>query len=245
MNIENLRKAVETCNSNKTTWLIVILSVVIGISAMLCYTYYVDDVPQNILYDNNFSIPSESILIEEFSDIRIEIAKEESNLTYGKGGIPIVPKTLNPKEFEIQEFSKYYYTIKNSKSGFAKVELSLYGISGKDVYQTFYAYDAGRIVAEKNLFGPLNSNSFKLEPNYDVMSFEFDKTGEVVDFTVNFKHDSMATWRDVVIIGSIIFSVLAFFVIAITDIVLVALLSVAIFVAEYRKHRSKKEDVEE
>lgn len=243
--IENLRKAVKICDSNKTTWSIVILSIAIGISMMFCYVSYIDEIPQNVSYSNNFSIPRESILIEEFSDIRIEIVEGESNLIYGKGGIPIVPKTLNPKEFEIQEFSRYYYTIQNSESGFAEVKLFLYGISGKDVYQTSYTYNAGLIIAKENSFGPLDPDSFKVKPDYDVVNFEFDKTGEIVDFTISFEHDNRETWLGVVIVSSVIFGVLTFFIIAIADAILIALLSIAIHIAKYREHRNKKGKVEE
>lgn len=244
--IENLRKAVKVCDSNKVSWAIVILSIVIGISAMLCYVDHADEIPQNVSYSNNFSIPSESTLIEEFSDIRIEIVKEESNLTYGKGGIPIVPKTLNSEEFEVQEFSRYcytIYTIQNSESGFAEVELFLYGISGKDVYQTSYTYNAGRIVAKENSFSPLG---LEIEPNYDATHFEFDKIEEVVDFTVNFENNNGETWCRVVLVSFAAFGVLTFFIIAIADAILIALLSIAIHIAKYREYKSKKKkEVEE
>ena len=104
-------------DSNKTIWSSAILSIVIGMAIMLCFVSYIDDVPRNVSYSNSFLIPSESTLIEEFSDIRIEIAEGGSKFVYGKGGVPIVPKTLNPEEFEVQKFSEYYYTIKQTCEG--------------------------------------------------------------------------------------------------------------------------------
>ncbi|MCK5123244.1 MAG: hypothetical protein KAQ87_03810 [Candidatus Pacebacteria bacterium] len=227
------------CDSNKIVWIIAILSVIVGMSIALHYAEYIDDVPESVSYSNNFSVPSESIL-KEFSDIRIEIAEDGSDLIYGKGGIPIAFKTLNPEEFEIQEFSKYYYTIQNNNaSGFAKVELTLCGISGRDAYQTFYAYDAGRIIAEENSFGPLDFGTIK--PEYDIVNFEFKKIGEIINFTINFEHNSKSTWNEAVIGNFVIFSVLIFFIIVILDIILFMSLGVIIFIAEYNKYRNRND----
>lgn len=242
---KNARKLAKKCDSSKTIWPIVVLSVIVGLCSAFGYAGLVDDVPESASYSGNISIPAGAVLVSDFADITILVREGESNLTYGKGGIPLAPITLNEAEFKAQEFSKYYYTLgqkdtdKFGDKMLAEVDLVIFGVSGKDIYQFSCTYHTGSIVAEENSFSPWSLE--KLEPSYDVSNFEVRKTEEIISFTSTFRYDNKDTWWNVVFVSFFAYGAITFVLLIFADLVLLVLLIIVIFIA---KDTGKKDEPE-
>ena len=244
--VENLKRAKDTCDSNRTILFIIVLSAIVGLCSAFGYVDLVNNVPENVSYSDNISIPAEAVFVDDFVNITIYVNEGQSSLVHGKGGIPLVPVTLSETEFKAQRFERYYYTIEQrDKDRFgdempAEVNTVLFGINGKDIYQFSYIYSVGSIVAEKNSFGPWILD--KIEPDYDVSGFEFRKTEGTISFTSTFELDNQVTWWNAALMGFLVYGVVTFFITFFANVALFTILKVGIFMAE---HGSKKEKAEE